>query len=282
MNIFTKHLAARPSTVLLILFFSLFALPDYAQISPTPAKERLEGIAKRKILDQNSLVKNVSFRNVGPTIMSARVVDLAVNPDDPTEFYVAYASGVLWYTKNYGQTFVPLFDNEDAMTIGDIAVDWKTRAIWVGTGEVNSSRSSYAGTGIYLSTDTGKTWTSKGLAESHHIGKIILHPTKEGILWVAVLGHLYSANPERGVYKSIDNGNTWKQVLSVDENTGAVDMIINPNNPDLLYTAMWYRERRAWNLIESGAGSGIYQSNDGGEKWNKLSGGNSGFPTGEG
>ncbi|TAH42637.1 MAG: glycosyl hydrolase [Bacteroidetes bacterium] len=272
----------RPAIFTLVLFF-FGSNQIFAQtIDYTSGTDRLKSLAKRKALEENSLVKNVMFRNIGPTIMSGRVVDLDVNPEDPTEFYVAYASGGLWHTKNNGQTFVPIFDNEDAITIGDIAVDWKTRAIWVGTGEVNSSRSSYAGTGIYLSTDTGKTWTNKGLIESHHIGRIILHPTKPGVLWVAVLGHLYSANAERGVYKSTDNGTTWKLVLAVDENTGAVDMDINSRNPDILYAAMWYRERRAWNLIEGGVGSGIYQSLDGGEKWNKLNGGSSGFPDGEG
>ena len=266
----------------LIIFF-IGTDQIYSQPSTyTTGTDRLKGLEMRKALEEESLVKNVMFRNIGPTIMSGRVVDLDVNPEDPTEFYVAYASGGLWYTKNNGQTFVPIFDHEDALTIGDIAVDWKTRAIWVGTGEVNSSRSSYAGTGIYLSTDTGKTWTNKGLIESHHIGRIILHPTKPGTLWVAVLGHLYSANPERGVYKSSDNGNTWKLVLAVDENTGAVDMEINPKNPDILYASMWHRERRAWNFVEAGIGSGIYQTIDGGEKWNKISGGTSGFPDGEG
>ncbi len=269
-------------TFLFFLFFFTGINHITAQVSPTSGKDRLEGIAKRKSLDEKSLVKNVKFRNVGPTIMSARVVDLDVNPEDPTEFYVAYASGGLWYTKNNGQSFTPLFDNEDAITIGDIAVNWKSHDIWVGTGEVNSSRSSYAGTGIYLSTDSGKTWMYKGLPESHHIGKVLLHPTKDGILWVAALGHLYSSNAERGLYKSMDNGNSWKLVLSVDENTGAVDMDINPKNPDILYASMWHRERRAWNLTESGVTSGIYQSVDGGENWNKLTGAGSGFPAGDG
>jgi photosystem II stability/assembly factor-like uncharacterized protein len=280
-NLKRIHSACRSALFTFLLFF-LGTDPGLAQIIPTPANERLEGLAKRKELTENSLVNNVMFRNVGPTIMSARVVDLEVNPEDPTEFYVAYASGGLWHTKNNGQSFVPIFDHEDAFTIGDIAVNWKTRDIWVGTGEVNSSRSSYAGTGIFLSTDTGKTWIYKGLPESHHIGKVQLHPTNDNVLWVAVLGHLYSANPERGVYKSIDKGTSWKQVLAIDENTGAVEMDINPKNPDVLYTAMWHRERRAWNLVESGATSGIYKSTDGGEKWTRITDLSSGFPQGEG
>nr|MBP6650747.1 glycosyl hydrolase [Bacteroidia bacterium] len=203
----------------------LFALQIFAQqtINPTPAKDRLDGIARRNKLQEKSYFNNLNFRNVGPTIMSGRAVDVDVNPDDPTEFYVAYASGGLWHTVNNGQSFDPIFDKEDVITIGDIAVDWKSRMIWVGTGEVNSSRSSYSGTGIYTSSDSGKSWINKGLQETHHIGRICLHPTKTGTAWVAALGHLYSPNKERGVFKTTDAGNTWKQVLAIDENTGAVD-----------------------------------------------------------
>jgi len=282
MKIHTLSHYSKAGILCSIFIFCIGLFSGHSQVLPTNGADRKEGLAKRKKLEENSLVRNLNFRNIGPTIMSGRVVDLEVNPEDPTEFYVAYASGGLWHTKNNGQTFIPIFDNEDAHTIGDIAVNWKTRAIWVGTGEVNSSRSSYAGTGIYMSSDTGKTWNYKGLPESHHIGKVLLHPSKDGVLWVAALGHLYSANADRGVYMSTDNGDNWKLVLSVDENTGAVDMGIDLKNPDVLYASMWNRERRAWNLVESGVGSGIYKSSNGGLSWNKLSGEGSGFPSNAG
>lgn len=253
-----------------------------AQIKPTPAAERLSGLQKRNSLKEKSVLKDIKFRNIGPSIMSGRVVDVDVNPADPTEFYVAYASGGLWYTSNNGQSMVPVFDNEDALSIGDIAVNWRSRIIWVGTGESNSSRSSYSGTGVFKSKDNGKTWQYLGLPESHHIGRIILHPTNDEMAWVAALGHLYSANPERGVYKTSDGGKTWKQTLTVDENTGATDMDINPKNPDELYAAVWYRTRRAWNFEEGGKSSGIYKSTDGGETWKMISGGSTGFPDGDG
>ncbi|MCF8243867.1 MAG: glycosyl hydrolase [Saprospiraceae bacterium] len=242
----------------------------------------MAGIEKRKLLLDNSLVSNVPFKSIGPSIQSGRVDDLEVSPQDPTHFYVAYASGGLWKTENNGQSFDPIFDNEAVMTIGDIAVDWDKNTIWVGTGEVNSSRSSYAGAGMFRSDDGGKTWQQRGLEETHHIGRVVLHPTDPNTLWVAALGHLYSPNAERGVFKTTDAGATWRKVLFVDENSGAVDLVIDPKDPNTLYAAIWHRERRAWNLVESGLGSGIYKSTDGGETWAKISAEGSSFPDGEG
>lgn len=263
----------------LLLFNICFA----QQTIPTPGKERISGIAKRKSLEENSLVKGVEFRSVGPTVMGGRVVDIDVCPSDPTKFYVAYASGGLWKTINNGLSFTPVFDKEDALTIGDIAVDWNNgEIIWVGTGENNSSRSSYSGVGIYKSTDTAKTWTYMGLEESHHIGRIVLHPKNANTAWIAVLGHLYTANKERGVYKTIDGGKTWKQTLFKDINTGAIDLIVDPSNPEILYAALWNRDRKAWNFIEAGSTSGIYKSIDGGETWSLASTAQSGFPANEG
>ena len=257
-----------------------------AQVKPTSAEDRMKGLEKIKMLEKNSLLKDISFRNIGPTQMNGRVVDIEVNPVDPTEFFVAYASGGLWHTVNNGLSFEPLFENELAYSIGDIAVNWsadmakKKNIIWVGTGEVNSSRSSYSGTGVYKSVDNGKTWEYLGLPESHHIGEIILHPTNDAVAWVAVLGHLYSANKERGVYKTTDGGKTWKQTLSVDENTGAVEMDINQKNPDELYACTWFRTRRAWDFVPTGSNSGIYKSNDGGETFKLITQAGSGFPNG--
>ncbi len=232
--------------------------------------------------DQYSEIANMKLENIGPTIFSGRVTDVAVNPMDPTHFYVAYASGGLWETKNNGTTFQPIFDHELVMTIGDIAVNWTTGEIWAGTGEVNSSRSSYAGVGMYKSNDNGESWRYMGLPESHHIGRIVLHPSDPNTAWVAVLGHLYTDNPERGVYKTSDGGGTWSQTLAINDQTGVVDLIIDPGNENVLYAAAWQRDRKAWNFTESGEGSGIYKSTDGGESWNKISGGSSGFPDGEG
>lgn len=265
----------------LLTYFILFAFPSFAQVAPTPAAERLKANEQRHALEEKSLLREIPFHNIGPNIMSGRVVDIDANPDDPTEFYVAYATGGLWYTHNNGQSFVPVMDSLDVLFIGDIAVNWKNRIIWVGTGEVNSSRSSYAGIGVYKSSDNGKSWQYLGLPESQHIGKIQLHPTDPNTAWVAVLGHLYSPNLERGVYKTTDGGKTWKQTLFVDENTGCVDIDVNPLNPAEVYACMWYRVRRAWKFEESGKTSGIYKSTDGGETWKPVSGSGSGFMTGD-
>lgn len=262
--------------------FLLWSLIGLAQVKPTSADERMKGVQQRKVMQQQSLINNTSFRNIGPSVMSGRVVDMEVNPEDPTEFYVAYASGGLWHTINNGISFNSIFDTEDIMTIGDIAMDWKSRTLWVGTGEVNSSRSSYSGIGVYKSNNNGKSWEYLGLPESHHIGEIKLHPTDVNTAWVAVLGHLYSPNKERGVYKTTDGGKTWKQTLYVDNNTGAVDIDINPKNPNELFAAMWYRTRSASNFEEGGKTSGIYKSTDGGENWQLMSKEGSGFPFGDG
>src|SRR5687768_14481174 len=253
-----------------------------AQVRVTSGADRLKSLQQRQVLEKKATINHVSFRNIGPSVMSGRVVDVEVNNEDPTEFYVAYASGGLWHTTNNGQSFRSIFDSADVLTIGDIAVNWSNRTIWVGTGEVNSSRSSYAGIGVYKSSDNGKSWQYAGLPESHHIGKIQLHPTDNNTAWVAVLGHLYSPNKERGVYKTTDGGATWTQTLFIDDNTGVVEMDINPQNPNELYAAAWYRTRRAWEFEESGKSSGIYKSTDGGNTWNLITKAGSGFPTGDG
>jgi len=248
----------------------------------TSAADRWQGFLQRQSLLENSQVKNIPFRNIGPTIMSGRVVDLEVDPQDPTHFYVAYASGGLWETKNEGASFDPIFDNEIVMTIGDIAVDWTEKVIYVGTGENNSSRSSYSGYGLFKSSDNGQSWQHLGLPESHHIGRVIVHPDNPKILWVAVLGPLYSNNQASGIYRSVDGGASWEKTLYVDKKSGFVELILNPKKPDELIAASWQKDRKAWNFEESGKGSAMFKSTDGGITWLNISSGNNGFPDTEG
>ena len=222
------------------------------------------------------------IRCVGPSVMSGRVVDIEVNPQNPHHFYAAFATGGLWVTHNNGQSFDPLFQHEAVITIGDIAVDWKSETIWVGTGENNSSRSSYAGAGIYKSTDLGKTWSNMGLSESHHIGRILINPTNSNEIWVAALGHLYTPNKERGIYHSTDSGASWTQRLFIDANTGAIDLVMDPLDPNVLYAAFWEKERKAWNFSESGTKSGIYATYDHGKSWSNIIEKQSVFPNNSG
>ncbi len=248
----------------------------------TSAAERINSFEQHKKLEANSIVNGVEFRSVGPSVFSGRVVDVAVNEKDPSHFYVAYASGGLYKTTNNGITFEPLFDEEMVITTGAVAADWDNNTIWLGTGESNSSRSSYAGVGVYKSTDGGKNWQHMGLEESHHIGRIIIHPKDPNTVFVAALGHLYSPNEERGVYKTSDGGRSWEKVLYVNENAGAVDLIFDPKNPNTVYAATWERTRRAWNFVESGEGSAIFKSTNNGKTWKRISTTDSGFPADSG
>jgi photosystem II stability/assembly factor-like uncharacterized protein len=267
---------------LALTFSSAFGQKKPKNPEPTQASERMKNTEIRKALSAKSVANGLEFKSVGPTIMSGRVVDIAVNPIDPTEFYVAYASGGLWHTTNNGTSFESIFDDEIVLTLGAVAVNWDAGIIWLGTGEVNSSRSSYAGTGMYVSRDLGETWEHSGLQESHHIGRICLHPNDPTKAWVAVLGHLYSPNSERGVYVTSDGGKTWAHSLSVNENAGAVDLVLNENNPDELYAAIWERTRRAWKFTASGNSSGVYKTENGGKSWSSITASGSGFPLGDG
>lgn len=267
---------------LLLSLLAGFQLQLQAQQPATTAEANLEALQQKAKLESTSRVQALPLENIGPSIMSGRVTDLAVNPQDPTEFYVGYASGGLWHTNNNGTTFTPIMDNAPTQNVGDIAVDWKTGTIWVGSGENNASRSSYAGIGLLRSDDHGATWTYSGLPDSHHIGRIILHPGDPNTLWVGVTGHLYSPNNERGVYKSTDGGKTWKRTLFINDQTGIIDLAAVPGDPNTLYATAWQKDRKAWNFTGNGEGSGIYKSTDGGDTWTLISTAESGFPTGEG
>jgi hypothetical protein len=219
----------------LVLFLSITSIAQ----TPTDSETIQQSLVKKSQMTRSSLVKNVQFTNIGPTVMSGRVADVSVNPENPTEFYVGYASGGLWYTHNNGTTFTPVLDNAPTQNVGDIAVDWNAGTIWVGTGEKNSSRSSYAGIGILKSTDTGETWTNVGLSDSHHVSRILINPNNADEVIVGVIGHLYSSNEERGIFKTTDGGKTWTKSLFINKDTGVIDVAVAPENFNIMYAASW-------------------------------------------
>ncbi len=264
-----------------LLTFLLFSIPLLSQeIKPSTEAEILAAIRERDELRESSLLRSYPVENIGPIVQGGRVSDIEVFTSNKHEFLVAYASGGVFYTNNDGIGFDPIFDNQGALTIGDMAIfeSSESRILWVGTGENNSSRSSYAGSGVYRSTDMGKTWIHSGLGSIQHTGKIITHPSDPNTVWVAAMGALYSPNENRGVYKTTDGGSTWKKTFYIDDRTGAIDLIIHPNDANTLWVSMWERSRKAWEFVENGSGTGIYKSTDGGESWKKSQ---EGLPEGE-
>ncbi len=267
------------------LFFSALCLATavaFSQQPATPATTVSSSITQKTQLAQASPVKNLPFKSIGPSIMSGRVVDFAVNPNNPIEFYVGYASGGLWHTSNNGTSFTPVMDNSPTQNVGCVAVDWQNGTIWVGTGEVNASRSSYAGIGLLKSDDKGKTWQNMGLTDSHHISSILINPSNPNEVIVGSVGHLYSPNEERGVFKTMDGGKTWNKTLFINNQTGIIEISANPKNFNTMYATAWDKDRKAWNFEGSGVGSGVYKSTDAGSTWTKVSNENSGLPIGKG
>lgn len=240
---------------------------------------------------QESDFKRLPWRPVGPAIMGGRISDLAFAPGSPKTWFVTYATGGVWKTTNHGTTFSPLFDNEVTSSIGSIAVadaptDWsgwdssikkadrlekgKAKIIYVGTGEGNGRNSSSWGCGVFKSTDGGKSWANIGLENSHDIPRIAVDPRNPDVVYVAALGHLWGRNKERGLYKSMDGGNTWDLILFVDENTGCCDVILDPKNPDTVYAAFYDRIRSPYSFQSGGPKGGLYKSTDGGKSFKQL------------
>lgn len=216
-------------------------------------------------------LKGLEFRNIGPAIMGGRIDDFAVVESRPSTFYVGAASGGLWKTENNGTTFEPVFDDQDSSSIGDIAIaPSDPLVLYVGTGEPNNRQSSSWGHGVYRTNDGGKTWTHLGLADTHHIGRIVVHPANPDVVYVAALGHLWGPNKERGLYKSSDGGKTWANTKFIDEDTGFVDVAMDPQSPHTLYAASYQRRRTPFGYSGGGPGSALWKTIDGGATWKKL------------
>ncbi|HVP90154.1 MAG TPA: hypothetical protein VMS75_02945 [Terriglobales bacterium] len=228
------------------------------------------------------LLKGFAYRNLGPFRAGSWVSAIAV-PETPARehlytIYVGMRNGGVWKSTNDGVTFEPVFDGQPKLSMGDIAVaPSDANIVWVGTGDAFCTRMSTSGDGIYKSTDGGKSWTNMGLRDTHHIARIMIHPTNPDIVYVAAMGHLFSTNGERGVFKTVDGGKKWDKVLYVDDKIGAVDLMLVRSAPDTLYAAMYDKVREPWNYEMGGPGSAIYKTTDGGANWTRLAGG---LPTG--
>ncbi|MBT8261569.1 MAG: glycosyl hydrolase [Bacteroidia bacterium] len=247
----------------LLFVLSLFLITSFshAQKKKTEDKQALDTLN----------ISGLSWRSVGPALTSGRISDIAVNPVNPFEYYVASSSGGIWKTVNSGVDFTPIFDNEGSYSIGCITMDPNNpNVIWVGTGENNNQRSVAYGDGVYKSEDGGASWQHMGLKTSEHIGKIIVHPDNSDVIYVAAIGPLWSKGGDRGLYKSEDGGKNWKAVLTVDEHTGVNDVVMSPANPDVLYASTHQRRRHVFTYVGGGPGSGIHKSTDSGETWTKI------------
>ncbi|UCD24035.1 MAG: hypothetical protein JSW51_13555 [Gemmatimonadota bacterium] len=229
--------------------------------------------------DISTAVANLKYREIGPAVMGGRISDLAVVESKPQIFYVGTASGGVWKTTNHGTTWEPIFDDQSTASIGDVTLaPSNPNVIWVGTGEPQNRQSSPWGNGVYRSTDAGRTWHHLGLENTHHIGRIVVHPDDPHVAYVAAVGHLWGPNPERGVYRTRDGGGNWELVLFIDEHTGAIDLAMDPGDPNTLFAAMYQRQRTGWGFNGGGPGSGIYRSTDGGDTWKELT---AGLPEGD-
>jgi photosystem II stability/assembly factor-like uncharacterized protein len=221
----------------------------------------------------------LKLRSVGPALMSGRINNVAIHPDDKQTWYIGVASGGVWKTTNAGTTFSPIFQNEASYSIGIVTIDPKNKnVIWVGTGEANNQRSVGYGDGVYRSDDAGRSWRNVGLKDSQHIGRIVIDPRDSKIVYVAAYGPLWSSGGDRGLYKTTDGGATWNKILNISDNTGVSDVIQDPSNPDVLLAVAHQRRRHTWTLIHGGPESGLHKSTDGGATWRRV---RTGLPGGD-
>ena len=227
----------------------------------------------------SEILNGLRARSIGPAVTGGRIHDIEALPNDPATIYVASAAGGLWKTTNKGTTWTPLFQDQAVSTFGDVTIaPSNPEIVWVGTGEQNNRQSSSWGNGVYRSADGGRTWAHLGLEETRHVGRIRVHPRNPDVAYVAALGNLWTANADRGVFKTSDGGKSWQKVLFVNDVTGVVDLAMDASNPDTLYAAAYQRLRQPFGFNGGGPGSGIYKTTDGGRNWRQLT---NGIPSGD-
>lgn len=254
-------------TLCLLGHFSLLA-KNQTQAEKTTPDKRLEGYETYVRMQKSSIFNQLAWRFIGPDTISGRCTDVDVPKGSKHTIYVATATGGVWKTTNSGISWEPIMENVASPSIGDIAVDPSDASIiWAGTGECNIYRASVAGTGIYKSTDAGKTWQHMGLSDTNTIARIVVHPGNSDTVYVAASGHEWTPNSQRGVFKTINGGKTWKKILYIDDTTGAIDLVMAPDDPDTLYVSMWNRTRKRWSDPVPEPGDGIFKSVDGGKTW---------------
>jgi photosystem II stability/assembly factor-like uncharacterized protein len=247
--------------------------PAYSQQAPAADAEYLrKAYDSYRSMAQTSRYRSIPWQYVGPTNISGRATDIAVaDRAGARRIYVAYATSGVWKTDDNGTTWQPVFENQASTSIGDVAVaPSNPDVVWVGTGEANLFRASMAGVGIYKSTDGGRSFTHSGLTDTQTIARIIVHPANPDIVYVAASGHEWTDNETRGVFKTTDGGRTWSKVFYRSPRTGAIDLVMDPSDPNTLYAAMWQRVRRKWSdpRVESGYDEGgVWKTTDAGKTW---------------
>ena len=258
----------RSITVLFLLFCLSFS---FAAAKKAKDKGAEEADASRM---KAATFKGLELRGIGPALMSGRIADIAIHPDDQSTWYIAVGSGGVWKTTNAGTTWNPIFDDQGSYSTGCVTIDPSNpEIVWVGTGENVSGRHVGFGDGVYKSVDGGKSWKRAGLEESEHVSKIIVDPRDSNVVYVAAQGPLWSSGGERGLYKTTDGGESWGQILSAGEYTGVTDIVMDPRNPDVIYAATHQRMRNVASLVNGGPESGIYKTDDGGQSWRELTSG---------
>src|SRR6476659_8150929 len=248
------------------------AAPQTPSPSPSPTPTPINW-------SSDPMLKRFVWRSIGPASMGGRIDDIVAVESNPYIIYVGFATGGVWKSTNNGTTFNSIFDTYSTHSIGDIAIaPSDPNVVWVGTGEANNRQSSSFGDGIYKSVDAGKTFKKMGLEDSQTIARIVIDPKDVNTVYVAVLGHLFGPNKERGIYKTTDGGATWTNVKFIDEDTGFTDLVIDPGDSKTLYAASYQRRRTSFGFNGGGPGSGIWKTVDAGNTWKKLEGG--GLPEG--
>ncbi len=261
------------------LFTGLLVLALLISTVTVDAQKKKKDTKSENDTIKSSMVSGLKWRSIGPALTSGRIADFAVNPCNPSEYFVAVASGHIWKTINKGTTFSPVFDKYGAYSIGCLAMDPNNHhVIWAGTGENNHQRAIGYGDGVYKSIDGGKSWKNMGLKDSRQIGKILIDPRNSDVVYVAAEGSIWGPGGDRGLYKTTDGGKNWEKVLEISENTGINDMVMDPRDPDLIYASSEQRRRHVHTKIGGGPETAIYKTTDGGENWDKLK---SGLPSGD-